>query len=477
MTRKDQHTDYYEVLGVLHDASEKAVRRSYYKLVRKHPPNKDPEGFQRIKLAYDTLADPGARRNYDSLWQYGDDIRHIMEAAYRSIQCMDYEEGARLLKRALVLNPEAYEARDLLGICQVELGELDEALQTYGKLTEKKPEVPLYWQRYGQVYIKLAEDCDFWKRSHMLASARSQFLRANEIDSINTAPYLSIAKTYLLEKQHDEALSWVERAVIADESVDFQDFDALFYMCHIHALAGNAEKILEVARRIESLVTDDLDIRLYVGTQFAKAAFELLEIKVFEAAKYFLRAAAKFDPINTDLRDLQTKVEHIVEAKRMWPKLEKDPDIIAPVKSLAALTYLNFSGQYIVGGYEKAAESIRTSFSGFPPYKIRASIVHLKENYAWFYNFAPVMWDKLHDTISHVEKHIPVKSGSLKYGYAIGSARSGRDQSPSNTKIVGYGILFALIGAALGSFFFFPVGVVLGSITGWFAGTQVARSL
>lgn len=50
----------YEVLGVKRDASETEIKRAYFALVRDHPPERDPEGFKRIRAAYERLR--GAER-------------------------------------------------------------------------------------------------------------------------------------------------------------------------------------------------------------------------------------------------------------------------------------------------------------------------------------------------------------------------------------------------------------------------------
>jgi molecular chaperone DnaJ len=62
--------DLYAVLGVRRDASDDDIRRAYRRLAREHHPdlNADPEAEQRFKdvtAAYETLSDPGRRRQYD----------------------------------------------------------------------------------------------------------------------------------------------------------------------------------------------------------------------------------------------------------------------------------------------------------------------------------------------------------------------------------------------------------------------------
>jgi curved DNA-binding protein CbpA len=63
--------DCYSILGITHNASEEEIKRAYRRLALQYHPdrNKSPEAtaiFTVIQIAYDTLIDPGKRRQYDS---------------------------------------------------------------------------------------------------------------------------------------------------------------------------------------------------------------------------------------------------------------------------------------------------------------------------------------------------------------------------------------------------------------------------
>src|SRR4051794_148407 len=45
----------YQVLGIERDAGEAEIKRAYFSMVREHPPERDPEGFKRIRAAYEQL--------------------------------------------------------------------------------------------------------------------------------------------------------------------------------------------------------------------------------------------------------------------------------------------------------------------------------------------------------------------------------------------------------------------------------------
>jgi len=64
--------DFYIILGVAQDASTADVKRAYRRLARRYHPGINPgdrtaeEMFQRVSEAYETLGDPGRRRQYDT---------------------------------------------------------------------------------------------------------------------------------------------------------------------------------------------------------------------------------------------------------------------------------------------------------------------------------------------------------------------------------------------------------------------------
>jgi molecular chaperone DnaJ len=69
--------DFYVILGVPQEASTAQIKRAYRRLARRYHPGVNPgdraaeEIFQRIVEAYETLVDPGRRRQYDTAGKHG----------------------------------------------------------------------------------------------------------------------------------------------------------------------------------------------------------------------------------------------------------------------------------------------------------------------------------------------------------------------------------------------------------------------
>jgi curved DNA-binding protein CbpA len=58
-------SDPYLVLGLEHDAPQLDIRRAYFELVRRYPPEKEPEVFKTIHAAYEQLRTAAAQAETD----------------------------------------------------------------------------------------------------------------------------------------------------------------------------------------------------------------------------------------------------------------------------------------------------------------------------------------------------------------------------------------------------------------------------
>jgi len=78
-----EYKDYYKILGVPRNATEKEIKQAYRKLARKYHPDVNPgdrnaeERFKEINEAHEVLTDPEKRKKYD---QFGQDWQRYQQA-------------------------------------------------------------------------------------------------------------------------------------------------------------------------------------------------------------------------------------------------------------------------------------------------------------------------------------------------------------------------------------------------------------
>ena len=70
---------YYQILEIEEKAEQQTVKKAYFKAIRKYPPDKEPERFQKIREAYEVLMDEEKRAEYDKQFD--------MDPAFRSAFC------------------------------------------------------------------------------------------------------------------------------------------------------------------------------------------------------------------------------------------------------------------------------------------------------------------------------------------------------------------------------------------------------
>jgi hypothetical protein len=71
----------YSVLGINPGATDEEVRRAYFARVQEHPPERDPEGFKRVRAAFEKLRDAGARAKefLDNFETLAEDLMNLPE--------------------------------------------------------------------------------------------------------------------------------------------------------------------------------------------------------------------------------------------------------------------------------------------------------------------------------------------------------------------------------------------------------------
>ncbi len=104
MTQK--YIAYYETLGLTLDASPEEIKKAYFRLVRKHSPEKDPEQFQKIREAYEALKDgPPAEQDGFPLPDDPEALFYLNEGE-RWYQEADYAYAAKQFLKALDAVPD-----------------------------------------------------------------------------------------------------------------------------------------------------------------------------------------------------------------------------------------------------------------------------------------------------------------------------------------------------------------------------------
>src|SRR4030066_673630 len=91
--------NFYDILGLKKDATDKEIKQAFRRLARKHHPDVNPSDksaeakFKEINAAYEVLSDKEKRQKYDRFgdqWQYAD---QFAKAGAQQAKYWNYSPG------------------------------------------------------------------------------------------------------------------------------------------------------------------------------------------------------------------------------------------------------------------------------------------------------------------------------------------------------------------------------------------------
>jgi len=281
--------NFYEVLGVDKASDERAIKKAYFALVRKYPPETHPEEFKKIREAYEVLSNPQSRKDYDSVdqyAQYGAEVQAAMQAGMDAMDQSDWKTAQRCFHEVLRLQPNLYFARDLLGMAFLNNDQPVDALAQFEALIAAQPDNAVYHLHKGYAHY----------HQKQYVPAMTAFREAQRLDPVDTRALVAMADTLAGQKQWEAALAELDKAINMDGSVDFNDFVFFMRKVQIQLLRNRADLAEQDLDQIFKILPDDAETKKYVATRLASLAADLFAMKRSVDANRLLARCKLLDP-------------------------------------------------------------------------------------------------------------------------------------------------------------------------------------
>jgi len=388
--------DLYSILGVERSAPSGAIHQAFIERLPRHRPDKDPEGFRAIRMAYHTLMDPRAREEYDNLMACGSEIAELMNGAFGAMIQGRLRLAEQLVTRIVDETGGASEAMMLLGMVQFEQEHFHDAIGTLGELVDRFPRVALYRVNLGNMLMNrytTIEDVE--AKAHVLRRAREQYERAIEIDPQSPFPYIEMAKTFHTEGDDETAWQWTDKAVWANGREDFEDFDALLYGGMALANAAQIDRLREQILRLERVVPDVDDARQFAVSALVSRTIPLVQDRRLAAARELVLAAIRLSPDSKELSEMLRDTDLALEADLSWGEFSRDPAIIPPLKEMADHLFRHFLLRSSEDRLEEAIGGFFDKLDGRTFPEVRRSLARMKRQYPSIWKLSEEFWENV----------------------------------------------------------------------------------
>lgn len=444
--------DYYQILQVNPNADIKEIKNAYVKMIRKFPPEKEPEQFKRIRKAYEVLSDNTTRDEYDAYSQYGEEIELYTNRGNKAYEEDDYKTAIREFKKILLLQPNLLSAKNMLGLSLLMDGQYDAALRQFKELVNKAPNNSIFLTGLGFVYRKLSD----------FSNAINCFIKAHNLDSSDDRIVSTITELYLDYDKHDEAISYLRNCIIQDGIDDFQDFIYYFELVKVYLAKNDLNSVQKTFNKIELIVADDRDYRHYVVVKFIEFASILFKADAYNYTFIIVEWLKKFDVDNEAIKGLYDLAYSRKVAVDKFNILNKDSLVSNGLKRIIALWLTNNLSE---SERDKYLDNIMEEIQSDSTSNISFSINRIKSQYYELYDLNQEFFDKLY---TEINKRITSNSSS---SYSNSSSSSNYSNSSNNSSSEGGGCLIPIVCALIGTAIAPGLGTIVGLIIGfYFAG-------
>jgi len=460
--------DLYAVLGVSPEATQAEIKRAYFRKVREHPPETDPDGFQRISQAYEVLRDAERREGHDALSRYGDVVASLIAEADQCSERGDWQRAANAMRQAAVLLPHVTAIREKLGDIYVRAGMWEDAVRIFKGLADQAPHDADARLLVGNLLAAWASQfpTSSPRRRELKQQARQAFRSVLDIEATHFDAYLAIAADCAEEKQYTEAIEWAERAINCQPSSTAGDVLALAFIAATHAAQAQVGAVRSAVERMKQLAARSNEAeRIYIAGQAFDCGCTCVRIAEFECAAELFRGATSCAPDGSEAKEVS---RDLAECTRQMAIMISDISMPPALKQLCAVILL----RHCSDEDDEQDELLPDALDGvaqLPAHVAREGIRRMQER-------SPALHKLCDPVLTHVAGAMGWEQpGSYVDSYApsVPSSSSGEGKSSevddSSAVVVG-----AVIGGIVGSII--PgLGTCAGIIVGGFIGGWLAR--
>ena len=191
----------YEILGVNANAEQKEIKKAYFRLIRVHSPEKDPEKFQQIRAAYDRLTNSQTESQECFKFPLPD---HPFANIYtENIVCelkqQNYKKAIKCAEEAILYTGENAHFLLLLALACEREGKFGKAAKQYEKIWKEYPDNYSICGRLAVAYFYRGYYKKAWK---YFETAYNEGMREHDFLTV----YLSCANDNNKFQQAEQAL-------------------------------------------------------------------------------------------------------------------------------------------------------------------------------------------------------------------------------------------------------------------------------
>ncbi len=374
--------DYYKVLEISKDSEKSEVKRAYFKLVRKFPPDRFPEDFKIIREAYEVLIDEKTRNDYDSFHSMPDILKIYFEGAQSAFSEEDYEKTIDLLEKADKVYNNYSIIKSLLGDAYLANDNSVKAINIFEKLTKNEPHNAGFAGKLANAYLLRG-----WYKK-----AIAKYERALNLDKDNISLWIGLIECFVKAEDFEKAHQTAEDAILQSKESGWDPLDIYYLIIQLDLMNDDAKSVRKHVEEITQIVVEDQENKENAAYLFSTIA-ATISSQFIEESEILINTAAKLLPNEKKIAELK---DTLFKDRGIREKLKKIKEDVKVDNLIGAMLEFELSvcddKDCINCGFEQFSfeMDILDDIDSH-----RKDILELKKNYPELYNLKKEFFDKV----------------------------------------------------------------------------------
>lgn len=319
--------NYYEVLGIRSDASAVEIKKAYFSMVRKYPPDRFQEEFMQIREAYETLSNEKTKKQYDSILNLSPEIRETLNFARDAMKQGDFKEAIQYLEQILGIQGDNLMIKALLGEAYLNNGNSGKAVKIFENLVELEPKNASFLGRLANAYLARG-----WQKR-----AIKMFEKALELDEDNLSLLLGYSQALIDNRDYCGAREAIVEGIEKVKENNLENTALYMQLIMLDLMQHRLEEMESHIDELISLAKEAEDIKDNVGWTLAQLARAMMQTQLANEAVKLIEKVAKLLPEDKNIAKIKEEMVNFQRIENVFQDFEMDDDFDDQLVSLIAL--------------------------------------------------------------------------------------------------------------------------------------------
>jgi preprotein translocase subunit SecA len=290
---------YYNILNVPKDADKSTIKKAYFMLVRKFPPDRYPTEFMDIREAYEVLIDENARKQFDLTDTMPDIARAYFDESKKRLGIGDIIGSIKLLEKLRTVYPDFSMVNCLLGDAYMENENSGKAIQIFEQLVADEPMNAGYVGKLAHAYSLRG-----WYKK-----AISRYKEALNLDEDNISLWLGYIKNHMDSNDFNTAKKIILKGIMTSQKNGWDSIELYFYAVQIDIMTSDQVAMLDHLDEIKQLALNNEEESSNVAWFLATLSQTLMYFNCDIESLATIQTAIALQPNDEEIKSIKLEIE------------------------------------------------------------------------------------------------------------------------------------------------------------------------